>query len=177
MADITVRAEKPSDIQAIEVINISAFEGEAEAQLVTDIRNSPAYVPELSMVAEYKGRLVGYIMLSTTTLKGNGTSLDILILAPMSVVPSQCHRGIGGALLHSAIQKSRELGFKVVVEVGQPDYYRRHGFKPLANYPIQHNVDVNDELITLLELEDGALSQGGTIVFPPMFKGVYSRAA
>ena len=52
MQQIKVRAETPDDFRAIDVVNLSAFEGEAEAQLIGQLRKSPAFVPDLSLVAE-----------------------------------------------------------------------------------------------------------------------------
>jgi len=52
MHAITVRPETVEDIRAIDVVHISAFGGEAEAQLVSALRESATYNRELSLVAE-----------------------------------------------------------------------------------------------------------------------------
>ncbi len=130
MSKITVRAETADDIRAIDVVNLSAFEGDTEAQLVGAVRASPGFVPELSLVAEFNGRIVGHVLLSKVHYRHAGGEQDILALAPMSVVPSQSHRGIGKALLDEALLRARKLGFPAVVVVGQPEYYERFGFLP-----------------------------------------------
>ncbi len=177
MTDIKVRAERPADIQAIGVVNISAFEGDCEAQLVADIRNSPAYIPELSLVAEYNGRLVGHIMLSRMELQSGAGKTEILALAPMSVVPSQSYRGIGHILLERATEKARQMGFAAIAEVGQASYFLRHGFKPLADYGLSHSLSAVDDDVTLLELSEGRLESGGKLVFPQAFACIFNRAA
>lgn len=175
MTDIRVRAERPGDMQAIDVVNISAFEGEAEAQLVSGLRNTPGYIPELSLVAEYRHRLVGHVMLTRINLLKDGNSMDMLVLGPMSVVPSQAHRGIGGVLLKQAIAKARQMGFGAISEVGQTEYYLRHSFKPLTDFGLTHNLSGCEGAITVLELKPGWLS-GGQLVFPQPFRSLCERA-
>jgi putative acetyltransferase len=157
-------------MQAIDVVNISAFERDAEAQLVSDLRNTPGYIPELSLVAEYKNRLVGHVMLTRINLLRNGRSLDMLVLGPMSVVPSQAHRGIGGILLKEAVAKAEKMGFSAIAEVGQAEYYMRHRFKPLTDFGLTHNLNGCEGDISVLELKPGMLAGGGKLVFPEAFK-------
>lgn len=169
MSDITVRSEHPSDRQAIDVIHLSAFGGDAEAQFVAAARDSADYIPELSLVAEYKHRLVGHLMLSHIQAQAEGQRLRMLALAPMAVVPSQSYRGIGGELLAYAIAKARDLGYTAIAEVGQTDYYQRHGFKPVTQWGIEHSLPLDDALMTVYELVPGTLRKGLKLVFPPAF--------
>lgn len=168
MADINVRAEWPSDFQAIDVINLSAFRSDTEAQMVTQLRETEGYESDLSLVAEYKGRLVGHVMLTRIYLEGEA-SPPILALAPMAVVPSQAYRGIGGVLLREAIDRARQKGFAAIVEVGQSQYYRRHGFKPLAEVGLRHSLALENEHLSILELRAGSLPKHGKLVFPTAF--------
>ncbi len=177
MTEIRVRSERPGDMQAIDVVNISAFEGETEAQLVSDLRNTPGYIPELSLVAEYKNRLVGHVMLTRINLLRESKSLDMLVLGPMSVVPSQAHRGIGGILLKEAIGKAQKMGFGAIAEVGQAEYYMRHGFRLLSDFGLTHNLNGCEGDITVLELKPGIFASGGKLCFPETFKLVCDSAA
>ncbi|HEX2237296.1 MAG TPA: N-acetyltransferase [Gammaproteobacteria bacterium] len=177
MTDIRVRAERPSDMQAIDVVNISAFEGDAEAQLVSELRNSPGYIPELSLVAEYRNRLVGHVMLTRINLLRDSQSFDMLALGPMSVVPSQAQRGIGAILLQQAVAEAEKMGFGAIAEVGQTEYYKRHGFKPLTDFGLTHNLKGCDAATTVMELKPGWLAGGGKLVFPEPFKAVCEIAA
>ncbi len=173
MSKITVRAETAGDIRAIDVVNLSAFEGEAEAQLVGAVRGSPGFVPELSLVAEFNGRIVGHVLLSKVHYRHAEGEQDILALAPMSVVPSQSHRGIGKALLDEAVQRARDLGFAAVVVIGQPHYYARFGFLPGARWQLQCTPPVADEMLTAMELIEGVLRPGGRIIYPPLFAAIF----
>jgi len=57
-----VRPETPSDFEAIDELLTSAFGGADESQLVRLIRASDNYVPDLALVAEENGQVIGHIM-------------------------------------------------------------------------------------------------------------------
>ena len=88
MHTIAVRPEAPEDGRAIDVVHISAFGGEAEAHLVSTLRESASYNRELSLVAELGGRIVGHVLLTRAPLRRNGDEKHVLVLGPISVVPS-----------------------------------------------------------------------------------------
>jgi len=176
MQEIRVRQENQSDADAITVVNKSAFGGEAEAQLVTAVRKSKSFIPELSLVAEVGERMAGHILLFRATLDRQGKQLEVLALAPMSVVPSQSHRGIGSALLEAAMAKSAELGYKAIVVIGHPDYYRRFDFHKAAQWGIRCALPVPEDSVTAKELVPGALDGGGQLSYPPEFSRLFKQS-
>ncbi len=176
MANITIRPESFDDLHGIDIVNISAFEEEDEARLVTAIRHSPAYIPELSLVAEGHDRIVGHLMMFMTQLEQQERNINILALAPMSVLPSHSHRGIGSELVTKALEQAKNQGFPAIVVVGYPDYYTRFGFKPAWQKELACNLPVTREAVLVLELEEGTLDRGGTIIYPPVFHQFYETA-
>lgn len=173
MHPIKVRAEAASDFNAIDVVNLSAFEGEAEAQLVADLRKSAGFIPDLSLVAELNGRIVGHVVLSKVPLKAGGKSKDILALGPMSVVPSQSHRGIGSELIDAAVARAKPLCYAAIVVAGHPDYYRRFGFKSAADWAVTCNLPVPGDALLAMELVEGALADGGVVEYPDIFRALF----
>ena len=173
MQEIIVRAETPEDVRAIDVVNLSAFEGEAEAQLVGELRVSPGFVPDLSLVAELNGRIVGHVLLSRVPLRQTGGSVEILALGPMSVVPSQSHRGIGSELINAAIARARPLGYRAIVVAGPPEYYRRCGFSPASEWKIGCNLNIPEDALSAMELKPGVLAKGGEVEYPAAFSKLY----
>lgn len=177
MTNIIVRQETLADEAAINVVNISAFEGEAEARLVAALRQSRHYIPELSLVADIDGRLVGHIMLSRAHLQSSDGEVEVLALAPMAVVPSQSHRGIGSTLVRAAITQAANLGARAIVVVGHPPFYARFDFERASKWKIRCSLAVPEEAVQALELIKGSLSCGGVINYSPIFSGISQQSS
>ena len=173
MQQIKVRAETADDLRAIDVVNLSAFQGEAEAQLIGELRKSKEFVPDLSLVAELNGRIVGHVVLSKVQFKSAKGSKEILALGPMSVVPSQSHRGIGSELIEAAVARAKPLCYTAIVVAGHPDYYLRFGFKPAKDWGVGCNLPIPEDALTAMELVDGVLENGGTVEYPDLFKALF----
>lgn len=173
MQQIKVRAETPADFRAIDVVNLSAFQGEDEAQLIAELRKSKEFIPDLSLVAELNGRIVGHVVLSRVQLKSAKGDSEILALGPMSVVPSQSHRGIGSELIEAAVARARALCYPAIVVAGHPDYYLRFGFKLAKSWPLSCNLSIPQDALTAMELDDGALRDGGVVEYPEIFQALF----
>lgn len=173
MQEVIVRAEVLEDVRAIDVVNLSAFQGEAEARLVSAVRGSADFMRELSLVAELNGRIVGHLLLSKVTLQRGGESKSVLALGPMSVVPSQSHRGIGSALIEEAISRAKSMHFAAIVVAGQPDYYERLAFQPAVTWGLQSNLRIPADALTAMELVAGALTGGGQVIYPAAFADIF----
>jgi len=173
--EILVRPERNTDWDQIETVHRAAFEGEGEAALVRALRESPAYVPELALVAVDNGRVVAHIMLSRARLRDAAGERKVLVLGPEAVLPSQSHRGIGARLLREALARARELGFPAVVEAGRPDYFRNQGFQPADHWGLTASLPLETALVSAVELAPEALGGGGLVVFPEPFHRLFGH--
>jgi putative acetyltransferase len=173
MSEIQVRNENADDIRAIDVVHLSAFQGDEEVGLIDSLRDSSGFVADLSLVAEFNGRIVGHILLTRIHFLQGKEKKNILALAPMAVVPSQSHRGIGSDLVQASIDKAKALNHTAIVVIGYPDFYRRFGFRLAKEFGLETNISVSNDLVTVLELQEGALAGGGTVIYPSLFKCVY----
>lgn len=98
--------------------------------MVSAVRDSPRYRSGLAFVACVEDRVVGFVMLSGTDLvDDDGTSRDVLTLTPLGVLPEFQRRGIGSALVRTAVAAADRRGEPLVVLEGRPDYYGRLGFR------------------------------------------------
>lgn len=67
---IRIRAERSTDLENIRNVNIQAFKQENEANLVDAIRESPNFIPELSLVAETLDHdIIGHILFSQISIE------------------------------------------------------------------------------------------------------------
>jgi putative acetyltransferase len=120
-------------------------------------------MPELALVAEEKGKLIGHIMLSKGHIVNGADKYEVLYLAPISVVLELRNKGIGSNLIKESFRLAKEMGFISVFLVGDPAYYHRFGFKSAASFGIKHTHEIPDENVMAYELVAGALKDIGGI--------------
>jgi putative acetyltransferase len=170
---LQIRAERNEDLKAIRQINDAAFKGVNESRLVEAIRNSEQFVPELSLVAEAEGELIGHILFSIVSIQSHDTAFPTLALAPMAVAPEYQNQGVGSLLVKEGIKRAEELGFEHIVVLGHPAYYPRFGFLPAVTKGIESPFPVPDEVFMALEIKEGSLSKmNGKVIYPPAFDTV-----
>lgn len=168
---MNIRPENKTDYQAIYDLVLTAFKTAKvssgdEQNFVGRLRESEAYIPELALVAEEEGRLIGHIMLTRTNIATERGSFFLLLLAPLSVVLDRRGQGVGGGLIETACARARALGHRAVILVGDPAYYRRFGFSPAAAFGIENTNGIPHPFVMARELTPDALSgMKGSITF------------
>lgn len=155
---VVIRQELENDHEAVYQVVKSAFitmekaSGD-EQDLVNRLRKSKAFIPELSLVAELDGQIIGHILFT----KMNIGEHPSLALAPVAVLPEYQSQGIGAQLIREGHQIARELGYRTVVLVGHPGYYPRFGYLPASRWKITAPFEIPDEAFMVLELVEGGL--------------------
>lgn len=163
-AAITLRREEARDHRAVEELTRDAFWGlfapRCDEHLVVHLlRESPALVPELDVVAEVDGALVGHVMYSRATVvePATGAAHDVLRFGPLSVRPDRQAHGVGEALMRHTLAAAADLGHRAVVVYGHPDYYPRFGFRPAAASGITAPGGATFDALMALPLVPGGL--------------------
>ncbi|HEU5140061.1 MAG TPA: N-acetyltransferase [Bacillales bacterium] len=170
---VQIRTEIGTDRKAVKEIHTLAFEQENEARLVDAIRESNHFIPELSLVAESEGEIVGHILFSRVFLETREQVVEILALAPMAVKPEYQNLGIGSRLVEEGLRACRETEFSVVAVLGHPEFYPRFGFVPARPQGLLPPFDVADEVFMVSELRPNKLvTIQGKVAYPPAFDGV-----
>jgi putative acetyltransferase len=166
-----IRRERPSDAAAIRAVNLAAFEGTEEADIVDRLRAAGGR--QLSLVAEIGDAPVAHILFSEVTVGEAEEATTGMGLAPMAVLPTHQSRGIGSALVRRGLEILRGQGCPFVIVLGHPAYYPRFGFTPAARHGITTEYDgVPDEAFMVLELTAGGLeSVAGVARYRPELGG------
>lgn len=169
--EITIRPETPADYARVREINLAAFETSTEADLVDAMRDTPEYVPDLSLIAEVDGRILGHALFSEVTVEQDTGECRALSLGPIAVFPDHQSRGIGTALMEAGHQRGREMGYPFVVLIGHPWYYPRFGYVPARQHGLETIWDAPDEVFMVCELQPGSLKHAaGRIRYPVPFQ-------
>jgi predicted N-acetyltransferase YhbS len=158
-----IRQEKPADYEKVyQLVNISFESNEDNDGTVPDylnaLRTKSVFIPELSLVAEKDGAIIGQIVLyktDITTPQGKHTEL---LLSPISVHPNYFRQGISRALTEEALSRAKDMGFGAVFLCGDPSFYRKLGFVPTYQHDIFHKTDASAEWSMVRELYNGALN-------------------
>ncbi|WP_460007953.1 GNAT family N-acetyltransferase [Methanogenium cariaci] len=167
----TIRSEEPDDAAGIAAVLTDAFSRKDEAELVSMIRNSGAYDPELSLVCVEDGTIVGYVLFSPVVIRAaDGDERPALALAPVAVLSQFRNQGIGTTLIEEGIHRSHQKGAKIVVVLGEPGYYRRFRFESAKTHEIEPPWEVPEGYFMVLSLETNALRDvQGTVYYPEAF--------
>jgi len=148
----------------------AAFGRRAEAELVDKLRDTEGFVPQLSLVADNSGVILGHVMFTRVTLESDPPA-KVLALAPVSVYPAYQKRGIGSALIRSGLAIADERGESLVVVLGQPEYYPRFGFVPASSLGILSPwPDIPDDAFMVKPLSGYRDDMKGTVRYPPEFE-------
>lgn len=128
-----IRPEEPFDASAIELVTIEAFKNaphtdHTEQFIVRDLRLANALA--VSLVAEANGRIIGHVAVSPIRISDG---VDRWFgLGPISVLPTHQGKGVGTQLMDAALQQLRATSVNGCVVLGDPNYYGRFGFSPVA---------------------------------------------
>jgi putative acetyltransferase len=161
--DLMIRKESKEDYRTVEELTREAFwnvhfPGCNEHYCVLRMRGSPDFIPELDLVAELNGRIVGNILYTHAKIINNaGKTQKVICFGPISVLPSYQSQGVGSALIEYSLEKAQSLGYTAVCIYGDPRYYCRFGFRCAEKYDISNSEGKFAVALMTLELRPGAL--------------------
>jgi putative acetyltransferase len=131
-ATVDVRASRAGDRSRVEQVIRAAFgaergdHGEEVVELWRELEQSG--LVRISLVAVADGQVVGHVGVSHAWLDARRALVDVLLLSPLSVLPSLQRLGIGTALLEAVLAAGEETGEPAMVLEGSPLYYGGRGF-------------------------------------------------
>lgn len=156
-----IRKEEPRDQDSVRRVNMAAFENGPEAALVDKLRASCE--DYLAFVAVEDGIVVGHILFTPVTVDDCG--VIGMGLAPMAVLPSQQHKGIGSQLVRHGLAHLHRSGCPFVIVLGHPEYYPRFGFEPASKYQLSSQWEsVPDEAFMVVIYDAGVLPGADSVV-------------
>lgn len=171
--NIVIAEEQAGDIDAIHVVNVVAFEGGGEADVVDKLRESCNDF--LSLVAKVNGKVVGHILFTPVRIiQKDDWSVLGMGLAPLAVLPEFQGLGIGSSLCEQGLKRIEAAGHPFVIVLGHPGYYSRFGFEPASKHGIASSFEgVPDEAFMIKIFDPEAMAEvSGIAFYQPEFDDV-----
>ncbi|WP_125569086.1 GNAT family N-acetyltransferase [Companilactobacillus insicii] len=143
LADVKLRREIPTDYRETENVVREAFwnqfePGCVEHYLMHVMRDDPDFIPELDVVAVYKGKIIGQIAyMRNKVVADDGTEYPVIGIGPICVTTEYEGNGIGGKMISYTKEIAKKMGFSAILLQGDPDYYSLKGFVPSKQYGIR----------------------------------------
>ena len=162
--NITIRHETESDNRAVENLTREAFwnvyrPGCMEHYVLHCFRTDPAFVPELDLVMELDGTLIGHIMYARSEIAcSDGRALPIMTFGPISIAPEYKRQGYGKCLLDYSMGKAKDMGAGALAITGNILFYGKSGFVPAKSKGIRYADDPDASYLLIKELTPGFLS-------------------
>lgn len=165
-----IRQENVKDYEEVYQLVKEAFASAEHAdgneqELVTALRKGDAFVPELSLVAEIDGKLVGYILFT----KAKVGEWEVLAMAPLAVKPEYQKQGVGAALIGEGHRIAKDLGYEYSIVLGSEIYYPRFGYIPATELGITLPEGFPPENFMAVRLLDNAEMLDGSMVYAAEF--------
>ena len=149
---LTILPETIKDAQAIERLHERTFGPGRFVLSAYRLREHVDHLLDLSFTARIGTLMVGSVRQLPIWIGDT----KALLLGPLTVEPPFRDRGIGRALLQRALSDAKAKGHRLVLLVGDEEYYGQVGFKrvPKGRATMPGPVDYNRILVA--ELADGA---------------------
>ena len=149
-SNIMIRLEKKEEHQKVENLVRESFwnvyrPGCLEHYVLHQLRNDPAFVPELDFVMFLnengkEGKLIGQNMLMRTAIKADdGRNIPIMTMGPICIKNEYKRKGYGKILLDYSLEKAAEFGCGALCFEGNIDFYGKSGFRQASDYGIRYH--------------------------------------
>ena len=145
MGDCIIRLERPADYRTVENLIRESFwnvyrPGCLEHFVIHELRRDPAFIPELDLVMEKDGGIIGQNMFMKTVIDADdGRTVEVLTMGPICITPPLKRKGYGKRLLDYSLEKAKEMGFGAVLFEGNIGFYGKSGFDYARKFGIRYH--------------------------------------
>ena len=143
--NILVRLERKTEYREVENLVRESFwnvyrPGCLEHFVLKCLRDDPAFVPELDLVLEKDGVLIGQNIFVRANIRADqGIEVPILTMGPICIAPEWKRKGYGKLLLDASLEKAAAMGFGAVCFEGNILFYGQSGFGYASEFGIRYH--------------------------------------
>lgn len=150
-----IRVEIGIDAPGIDALLRRTFNGDAEANLVRELREDGLIT--LGLVAtDDEGQIVGYVAFSPVSVEGQ--ELHWVGLAPLAIDETYRGQGLARKLVYEGLDSLNEFSYAAVVALGEADLYGKLGFERAGQYDLRCRWPNSEEHFMVHRLADDALN-------------------
>ncbi len=123
-------------------------------------RSEPDFVPELSLVLEVDGEIIGHVMYAWSHIDADdGRKIRMMTFGPISIRPDYKRKGYGKTLLDHSMRIAAEMGAGCLLICGNIAFYGKSGFVVASTRGIRYADDPESDAPYFLckELQEGFL--------------------
>ena len=143
--DHIIRLEKIEERREVETLVRESFwnvyrPGCLEHYVLNQLRNDPAFVPELNFVMEKDGRIIGQNVFMRASINADdGRDIPIMTMGPICIANEYKRQGYGKTLLDYSLEKAAELGCGALCFEGDINFYGKSGFAFASRFGIRYH--------------------------------------
>lgn len=143
--NIVIRSEEKGEYRKVENMVRESFwnvyrPGCMEHYVLHQLRKDAAFVPELDLVMEQNGELIGQNMFMRALIAADdGREIPIMTMGPICIAPQWKRKGYGKILLDYSLEKAKELGCGALCFEGNIDFYGKSGFREASEFGIRYH--------------------------------------
>ncbi len=164
--DLQTSPALPGDQAAIDALLDQCFGLSRHTKTSYRLREGNTAIPALSrVVRDSEHGLTGAISFWPVTI--GRSKCKALLLGPLAVHPACQNRGIGRMLMRECLDTAKQLGYALVLLVGDEPYYARVGFKRVENASLLLPGPNNRDRFLYLELQPDIIGTVSGMVLPP----------
>lgn len=157
------RPQQPADKSAVDQLHEEAFGPGRFARTAYRVREACLYDPLIALTAWDGANLIGAVHFTAITIGGQPGAL---LLGPLAIAPAYKNKGHGLRLIKDGMAEAGQLGFQLVILVGDLPYYQRAGFGLIGSGQITMPGPVDYARFLASELQPNALGRFKGMVAP-----------
>lgn len=164
--DCIIRLEKESEQRTVESLVRESFwnvyrPGAYEHYVLHILRAHPDFVPELNLVMEKDGQVMGQSVCVRSHINADdGRKIPTLMLGPICIANAYKRQGYGKKLLDYVLERAGALGYGAMLFEGNIDFYGKSGCVQASRYGVRyHGLPAGEDASFFLcrELREGYL--------------------
>ena len=142
---IIIRRETEADRRAVENLVRESFwnvyrPGCFEHFVLNRLRHDPAFVPELDLVMELDGRVIGQNMFMRAHIQSDDSrAIPIMTMGPICIAPELKRQGYGKRLLDYSLEQAASLGCGALCFEGNIGFYGKSGFTFASAFGLRYH--------------------------------------